>query len=52
VYSTVVVVVVAAPRNSALVNVAISYYLSFRGHPLVGALVRQLNFLVHLQQIG
>jgi hypothetical protein len=29
VYSTVVVVVVAAPRNSALVNVAISYYLSY-----------------------
>jgi hypothetical protein len=28
VYSTVDVVVVAAPRNSALVVVAISYYLS------------------------
>jgi hypothetical protein len=33
VYRVVPTVVVAAPRNSALVVVAISYYLSFRGHP-------------------
>jgi|SanBayMetagenome_1026888.scaffolds.fasta_scaffold14945_2 hypothetical protein len=33
VYNVVVVVVVAAPRKSALVNVAISYYLSFKLPP-------------------
>jgi type IV secretory pathway VirB3-like protein len=33
VYKVVVVVVVAAPRKSALVSVAISYYLSFRVLP-------------------
>jgi hypothetical protein len=33
VYRVVPTVVVAAPRNSTLVFVAISYYLSFRLHP-------------------